>query len=120
MSTSGPTERVRAFAEPEERDDPRNRLIEAFDAQLQAMLDNGFEAQVRAIVARHLPPPKPAESLAPAVPPDPNLELELTILIADLKRCEKLKMAAIAHQALARIRARAESDLTAIKHRRTP
>lgn len=118
MSTSGLNDHVYAFAEPEERDDPRNRLIEAFDLHIEAMLRNGFEAQVRAIVARHLPPPKPVDPATAQGAPDANLELELTVLIGDLRRCEKLKMGAVAHQALARIRAKAESDLASLKQRR--
>lgn len=40
---------------PRETDDPRNRLLDAFEAQVEAMLANGLEPQLRARLARLLP-----------------------------------------------------------------
>lgn len=44
-------------ADTAEREDPLNGLLDAFEAQVQALIDNGLEAQVRARFARLLPVP---------------------------------------------------------------
>lgn len=42
--------------ERDEREDPRNRLLDTFDVFVESLKDNGLEAQLRARVARLLPP----------------------------------------------------------------
>ena len=42
--------------ERDEREDPRNRLLDALDVLIESLKDNGLEPQVRARVARLLPP----------------------------------------------------------------
>lgn len=114
--------------ELEEIVDPRNALIDAFEATITALVDNGFEAQLRARLARLLPPPVPEPDLfgAPAdggplreaVSPPADDEIQLTTLIADCKRFEGFKMAAASHAAVTRMRVKALADLDAAKSRR--
>lgn len=40
----------------EREDDPRNRLLDAFDVLVEGLKDNGLEVQLRARLARLLPP----------------------------------------------------------------
>lgn len=40
----------------DEREDPRNSLLTAFDVLVESLKDNGLEVQLRARVARLLPP----------------------------------------------------------------
>lgn len=49
-------------ADTAEREDPLNGLLDAFEAQVQALIDNGLEAQVRARFARLLPVPAAARA----------------------------------------------------------
>ncbi|WP_181337097.1 hypothetical protein [Hyphomicrobium methylovorum] len=120
MSTTALAARPRS--EPEDRDDPRNRLLDAFDAQIEALIDNGFEAQVRARVERHLPPISPEPDLF--VPQTAGFvcaaedELKLQILAGDLKRLAKLKMTEHAHDAVKRVRTWVEQQLEAAKQAR--
>ena len=46
-----------AAGSTQETDDPMNRLLDAFEAHVEAMLANGLEAQLRARLARLLPAP---------------------------------------------------------------
>lgn len=48
-----------------ESDDPRNALLDAFEAQIAALIDNGLEPQLRTRLARLLPPPAPASKPRP-------------------------------------------------------
>lgn len=43
-----------------ERENPLNLLLDAFEGQVQALIDNGLGAQLRARLARLLPVPSPA------------------------------------------------------------
>lgn len=107
--------------EPQETDDPRNALLDAFDAFLDALIDNGLEGPARARIAGHFPPlaasvsgpvPQTVSGSADAI----ETELELAALITDCARFEKLKMSAAAHAAIARMKARAKADLETIQH----
>lgn len=46
-----------APAAPAEAHDPRNALLDAFEAQVEAMIANGLEPQLRTRLARLLPAP---------------------------------------------------------------
>lgn len=121
---------VHVFAEPTEREDPRNALLRAFEAQIQAMVDNDLEGPIRALVARLLPPPTPpaADLFTPPAPANvddleavtPDEELALSALLADCRRFEKFKMSALSHDAVARMKARTEQRLEVAKMQRTP
>lgn len=56
---SGEPAAVRGAPEPE---DPLNNLLDAFEAQVQALIDNGLEPQLRARIQRLLPAPSDSAS----------------------------------------------------------
>ncbi len=71
-----------------DRDDPLDRLLDAFEVQVEALKDQGLEPQLRARLARLLPPP-PATP-APAATPleaqtDTRDELDLATVMSALK-----------------------------------
>lgn len=125
------TAAIQHVHEPAERDDPRNALVRAFEAQMQAMIDNGLEAPVRAIVSRMFPAPTPEPASAPSrlFSPAGDLlvdafelegvtvdeEIELAALLADCRRVEKFKMSALSHGAVSRFKGLAERRLAAAK-----
>ncbi len=106
---------------------PRNALLDAFEAQVEALVDNGFEAQLRARLSRLLPPLRAAADApvaraadAAASSASPRFatvddELSLMALIADCKRMGKLKATALSHAMIGRIQAVAEADLAALR-----
>lgn len=115
---------VRDPSEPYRDEDPRNALLDAFDAQVRAMIDNGFEPQLRARLAKHLPAQPPRADLF-APPPVPDAcagalrqagALGLTALIGELRRLEKLKLTKLAWEAVTAIKAHAEAALAAEKN----
>mgnify|MGYP001500572918 CR=1 FL=1 len=61
--------------EAPEREDPMNALLEAFEGTVRALIDNGLEPQLRARLARLLPPE--------AVPAAGDLELKLRLVNLD-------------------------------------
>lgn len=70
---------------PQEQDDPRNALLDAFEAQVQALLDNGFELQVRTRLERLLPPRSSrlagAQQSASEIPQETLLESHANFLL---------------------------------------
>lgn len=123
------TAAIQHVHEPTEREDPCNALVRAFEAQLQAMIDNGLEAPVRAIIGRLFPAPTPEPAPAPAPQfkqvagvgvlelEDVTIdeEIELAALLADCRRVEKFKMSALSHGAVSRFKGLAERRLAAAK-----
>lgn len=65
--------------EPEidERFDPLNRLLDAWEVQVQDLIDRGLEPQMRARLDRLLPAPRPRRSR--------DREIELTNLLSYLR-----------------------------------
>lgn len=111
-------------------EDPRNALLDAFEAQVVALIDNGFEVQVRARLTRLLPAPQvaPSDSHSASRPEGADAgpkyataddELALLALIADCKRMGKLKATALSHAMIGRIQAIAEAELSAVKSARS-
>lgn len=101
--------------------DPVNGLLDLFEAQVQLLLDCGAEGPLRMRFKRLLPEPA-ATAAAPVTAspaPDADGELELLAVIAACKHAAKLKMPALAHAGIARIRDRAETDLATLKTERT-
>ena len=45
------------------QEDPRNLLLDAFEGQVQALIDNGLEVQLRARLQRLFPAPAPSGRL---------------------------------------------------------
>jgi len=56
--------------EPVEAEDPRNALLDAFANQVQALIDNGLEVQIRARLAHLLPAPVLPPPVAPGRLPE--------------------------------------------------
>lgn len=105
-----------SYVAPDEHDDPRNMLLEAFDAQVEAMIENGFELQLRNRLARLLPAPKPEPDLFSARPvADPNAELEAVTVIRDCDALARKPMSAISHQAIQRLKARFQTELETLR-----
>lgn len=65
--------------EGDEREDPRNRLLDAFDVLVESLKDNGLEPQLRARFERILPPDVPA----PAA--EAERALNFTVVLQALK-----------------------------------
>lgn len=105
-----------------ERDDPRNGLLDAFEQFVDALDANDMRAQLVARLKRRFPElaapsPVPAarqaapthsEALAAFVKAGP---LGLDALLRELRRLEKLKMNALAHQAVQAVKHAAEAAL---------
>lgn len=101
--------------EPEaETEDPRNRLLDAFDGFIDALLANDMGLQARERIKARFPELF-AQPVAPAHSVDVEGELELAALITDCARLEKLRLSAASHGAIARMKARAKSELDRIQ-----
>lgn len=102
----------------EERDDPRNALLGAFDAMIVAMKDNGLEAPMRALIGRHFPLHNAGADLfdagdkrGPLFLASAEEELQAQIALSSFKACSKIKLNGHAHQAIARAVAWLEQQL---------
>lgn len=104
---SGEPAAARGKAEPHETDDPRNLLLDAFEGQVRALIDNGLEVQLRMRLERLLP--APAAPRLPAGSPQGESEgaskmdaLMITRIITVLRDCRGRDAAAAANVALRR------------------
>jgi len=115
--------------EPVEAEDPRNALLDAFANQVQALIDNGLEVQIRARLAHLLPAPVLPPPVAPGRLPERESgatseadaierELDLAALITACGTLEKFKLSGATHASLARLKTRLTADLAEAKSRR--
>lgn len=90
---------------PDEREDPHNRLLDAFEAQVAAAVALGLEPQLRARLARLLPEPaRPEPAPAPARPRDSEHELLLTQVLVVCRQMEGYRLPGEQHAAIARLK----------------
>lgn len=116
-------------ATPEEPEDPRNTLLDAFEQFAEALARSDLSLQARLRFERHIPAAPSVAHTQPAQGPEGADDsaksdaqaafaqagtLGLTALIAELKRLEKLKMNALAHQAVQAVKAEAEASLAGL------
>jgi len=99
-------------------EDPRNRLLDGFEAALEAMLAtaeaNDCKFQFLQRLARHCPQPAPEPTVA-TVQPDANAELELTIVIGAFTRLMRRDLSGVEHKVVAQMKERASAELQALK-----
>jgi hypothetical protein len=81
-----------AHSVPRETDDPRNRLLDAFETLVESLIANDLEAQIRARFARLLPP----EQVGP---------LPLTKVLTALRDIDRCRLSDAAKQRNAEARA---------------
>ncbi len=112
---TGIVNHVHDFHQPEERDDPRNALLDLFDQTLMTLKAFDCDAQVRARFAKHFPAPS-----APDIEVDEPIDmLETRLLIDACKRGAKFSWPDSLHNARKRIQAGAERELARmLKERR--
>jgi hypothetical protein len=92
-----------------ERADPMNEALDAFESIVRLLLASGHEIQMRARLERLIP--KPAVTSGAEIVDEPVDLLETRMLIDACKHSEKIKMDGRAHNARKRMLAQAEKDL---------
>ena len=104
---AGSAERSRIAPSETEREDPLNRLLDAFEEQVKALVDAGLEPQLRARLTRLLPPlVAPSDSRSASRPDgarDVAVELDLAMVVTVTKRLSRYRLAAAEHEALRRL-----------------
>jgi hypothetical protein len=95
--------------EPQEADDPRNAMLDLVEANIEIAIGQGLEPQIRARLARLLPPdPCRACAEAAARPAPPVVALpeavDLAAVLTACKATERLRLQASQHAAIARLR----------------
>lgn len=96
-------------SQPREADDLRNAHLDAFEANVRAMLANGFEPQLRARLARLLPERKPAAmTAAEAI----EIDLQSASIVAACRRAQQLRLSESDRAVFARLKTWALNRLT--------
>jgi hypothetical protein len=120
LSSAQSTRRVPRYPEADEVDglvssDPRNEMLDQFEAQLRLLLDQGLEVQLRARCDRVMAQ-GPAVDVVPSDPKPLRLDpMALAGVLVVCRQLERFKLTADQHAAIARLKDWLMSQMPALK-----